>query len=89
MRRLVKFGQRGRDDHGDRVATMRTELARSDRSLQAEFERVMAALGRGAVIIIGLGIALSALGLVTAWPHRSFDGLEVRAGLGVEQPAQP
>src|SRR5581483_11031137 len=66
------------------MTAMHTELAGGDRGFQAQFERIVAALGgRAGIALIGLGVRL-----VTAGPHRRFDGFEVRAGFRVEQTAQ-
>ncbi len=53
--------------------------------LQAELQRVVAALA-GAAVVARLGTSVR---LVTAGPDRGLDGLEVGAGLGIEQSRQP
>ena len=67
------------------MAAVYTEAAGCDRGLEAELQRVVAALGRAAVV----ACCRAGVGLVAAGPHRGFDGFEVRAGLGVEQSGQP
>ncbi len=62
-----------------------TEAAGCDGGFQAKLQRIVAALGRTAVIA-SFG---TVIGLVTARPHCCFDGFEVRAGLRVEQSGQP
>src|SRR6185437_1504087 len=83
---LLEFGQCRGDYHGDRVAAVYTEPAGSDGGFQAELQRVVTPLGRGA-IVARLGIA--ALGLVATRPYGGFNGLEVGPGLRVKQPGQP
>ena len=62
-----------------------TEAAGCDGGFQAKFQRIVAALG-GAAVIARLGTFVR---LVTARPHRGLDGLEIGAGLRVEQAGQP
>ncbi len=66
---------------------MHAETARGDGDFQAELERVVATLRRRA--LIACPRIAAAFGLVTAGPHRRCDGLEVGAGLGIQQPGQP
>src|SRR6202042_912359 len=62
-----------------------TEAPGCDGGFQPKLQRIVAALS-GAAVIACLGTFVR---LVTARPHRGLDGLEVRAGLRVEQTGQP
>jgi hypothetical protein len=78
---LVEFGQRGAHDHGDRMAAMGPQCARSDAGLEAEFDAVVAALGAAAVIG---GFGHGGIGSVAAGAHRGGDGFDIAAGFGVD-----
>ncbi len=68
------------------MAAVHAEVPGRDGGFEAEFECVVAALGRCALIApFGLGT----VGLVAAGPHGSFNGFEVSAGPGVKQSVQP